>query len=159
MKSMSTVDAVVTVVTVTDAAQMAEALAVRRTVFIQEQGVPEELEIDEHDGDPAQVRSAIHVLAMAGGRAVGTGRLLLDDPPAGTAHIGRIAVLSEYRGRGVGQAIMHALHDLARQRGYSAIALNAQTHAIAFYERLGYQAQGEEFLEAGIPHRHMTLRL
>jgi ElaA protein len=137
---------------------MAAALAVRRKVFIEEQAVPEELEIDEHDGDPAQVSTAVHVLARLDGRPVATGRLLprLDD---GRCHIGRVAVLAELRGRGIGRSLMQALHELARRRGIEEITLAAQLHAIGFYERLGYVARDEVFLDAGIEHRWMDLVL
>jgi predicted GNAT family N-acyltransferase len=139
---------------------MAEALAVRRRVFIEEQAVPEELEIDEHDRDPALVTSACHVLVRLDGVAVGTGRLLLEPDEYGQVHIGRVAVLAETRRRGVGRAVMSALHDLAREHGLDSITLAAQTHAIGFYERLGYVLRtGGVFLDAGIEHRWMDLRL
>ena len=143
---------------VTTNAEMRDALSVRRRVFIEEQQVPEELEVDEHDGDPAQVTTARHVLGRAGGRAVATGRLLLADDH-GHAHIGRVAVLAEERGRGYGTAVMLALHDLAREQGFEGITLAAQLHAIGFYERLGYKARGEVFLDAGIEHRWMERRI
>ncbi|HWO94520.1 MAG TPA: GNAT family N-acetyltransferase [Dehalococcoidia bacterium] len=151
--------AVISVERVTTAAQMQEALEVRRRVFIEEQGVPEEEEIDPHDGDPAIVRSAVHVLASLDGRVVGTGRLLLDYDRGENAHIGRVAVLRETRGVGVGRALMHALQDEARRRGFRGITLAAQLHAIPFYERLGYGPRGDVFLDAGIEHRWMDLEL
>ena len=144
------------VITVRTAADMAKALAIRRAVFIEEQAVPESLEIDEHDGDPATVDSAVHVLACASGAGVATGRLLLDAAD-GHAHIGRVAVRREFRGRGYGRAVMLALQEEARRRGYSGITLAAQLHAIAFYERLGYVVHGDVFLDAGIEHRWMDL--
>jgi len=122
--------------------------AVRRTVFIEEQQVPEALEWD--DGD----EQSRHVLALsAHGEPIGTGRLLPD------GHIGRMAVLREWRGKGVGSAILRALLDLARQDGLHAIRLNAQTHALGFYARHGFSVIGDEFMEASIPHRRMMLRL
>jgi predicted GNAT family N-acyltransferase len=139
--------------------EMAEALAIRRAVFIEEQGVPESEEIDEHDGDPASVTSALHVLARIGGRAVGTGRLLLDYPAGTNAHIGRVAVLLEERRGGVGRAVMRALEGEARQRGFAGITLAAQLQAIPFYELLGYVVRGDVFLDAGIEHRWADLRL
>ena len=144
--------------TVRTLAEMQDALAVRRAVFIEEQGVSEEEEIDAHDGDPAEVTSAVHVVAYLDGQPVATGRLLLDITPPEYGHIGRVAVLREHRGRGCGRAVMLALQEEARRRGYPGITLAAQLPAIAFYERLGYVARGEVFLDANIEHRWMDLR-
>ena len=121
---------------------------VRRTVFVEEQRVPEHEEWD--DIDPV----ATHVLAWlqttAGKRdLVGTGRL----EPAGK--IGRVAVLPQYRGTGAGVAIVRRLVDLAAERGLTEVYLNAQTYARGFYERLGFRAEGPEFDEVGIPHQRM----
>jgi predicted GNAT family N-acyltransferase len=122
--------------------------AVRRSVFIEEQRVPEALEWDEDDA------TARHVLALSVlGEQIGTGRLLPD------GHIGRIAVLQEWRNKGVGSAIVTALIELARQNGLAAIKLHAQTHALGFYARHGFSAVGDEFMEAGITHREMRLQL
>jgi predicted GNAT family N-acyltransferase len=122
--------------------------AVRRAVFIDEQHVPEAL---EWDGDDAV---SLHVLAQdAQGHAIATGRLLPD------GHIGRMAVVRDWRGRGVGRAMLEFLVACGRKRGDKALHLNAQTHALGFYERLGFVAHGGEFMDAGIPHRQMTLRL
>lgn len=120
----------------------------RRTVFIMEQQVPESLEWDEFDA------VSRHALALdANGHAIGTGRLLPD------GHIGRMAVLHEWRGQGVGGAILEFLVDCARRRGDTDLHLNAQTHAIGFYERHGFVTHGDEFPDAGIPHRRMTRKL
>jgi predicted GNAT family N-acyltransferase len=146
------------IITVSSLTEMEEALSVRRRVFIEEQGVPVEIEIDEHDGDPANRNTGLHVLGRQDGRPVATGRLLLESDDR-HVHIGRVAVLEEMRGQGVGRSIMRALHDLARERGFSAITLAAQTHAIGFYERLGYVAHGDIFLDAGIEHRWMDVEL
>lgn len=130
------------------AAHEAELYEVRRIVFIEEQHVPENLERDEYD------LLSRHVIARdAAGRAIGTGRLLPD------GHIGRLAVLREWRGRGLGLALMRRLLDLAREQGFKRVELNAQTYAVPFYERLGFRAVGEEFMEAGIAHRAMRLQL
>ena len=137
---------------------MEDALAVRRAVFIAEQGVSEGEEIDAHDGNPALVSSAVHVVAYLDGRPVGAGRLLLDEPPGGNAHVGRVAVLRDHRRRGLGKAVMLALHEEARRRGYRGITLAAQLRAIAFYEGLGYVVRGDVFVDAGIEHRWMDLR-
>ncbi|MCH4562666.1 GNAT family N-acetyltransferase [Halomonas sp. EGI 63088] len=120
---------------------------IRRVVFIEEQQVPLEEEWDGRDPD------CRHFLALAGGHPVGTARLLPD------AHIGRVAVLAEARGLGIGAALMRAAIEAARRHGHPAVELAAQTHALAFYEHLGFQAVGDEFLEAGILHRNMRLPL
>lgn len=118
--------------------------AVRRTVFIEEQGVSEDLEWDDAD------ERSYHVLATASdGTPIGTGRLKLD------CHIGRMAVLKEWRGRGVGAAILQALVTLAQKEGCTRVRLHAQTHALDFYARYGFTAVGKVFDEAGIPHRLM----
>lgn len=122
--------------------------AVRRTVFIEEQKVPEELEWDDAD------ERAYHVLATSDdGTPIGTGRLKLD------CHIGRMAVLKEWRGRGVGGALLKALLTLAQKEGCDVVRLHAQRHAIEFYARYGFTAVGAEFEEAGIPHLAMELKL
>lgn len=126
----------------------AEAGAIRSTVFIDEQGVPVELEWDEMD------EHSIHALARdEKGLVIGTGRLLPD------GHIGRMAVLSAYRGKGVGTGILTALLNYARQRGDKRIVLHAQTHAERFYRRCGFHPIGPAFMEAGIPHVEMECRL
>lgn len=118
--------------------------AIRTTVFVQEQGVPVDLEwdgLDEH---------AYHVMAFAAdGTPIGTGRLLQD------AHIGRMAVLKEWRGRGVGSTLLDMLLVVANKMGYDEVRLNAQTRVLNFYLRKGFAAQGKEFMEAGIPHIEM----
>lgn len=127
---------------------------IRLRVFVDEQKVPEELEIDEIDP------TAYHVLAVtADGQPAGTGRLFPDTTDNTSAKIGRMAVLPEFRGTGCGVAILEALIDEARRNGYRQIILTAQTHAIPFYERAGFHAEGDEFPDAGIPHRWMRLEL
>ncbi len=122
--------------------------AIRETVFIVEQQVPIEEEWD--DLDP-QCR---HVLARADdGTPIGTGRLT----PQRT--IGRMAVLDAWRGHGVGAALLQALIDRARALGWTEVSLNAQVQAIGFYQRHGFQAVGETFMEAGIEHRAMSRSL
>lgn len=120
---------------------------VRREVFIVEQQVPEEEEWDDDD------LVCVHLLAVRNREPVGTGRL----SPAGK--IGRIAVLSELRGHGVGSRILHMLVREASHRGMLDVHLNAQVQAIRFYEKHGFEAQGEVFMEAGIPHRRMHRNL
>ena len=124
--------------------------AIRSTVFIQEQNVPEALEWD--GADP----HASHVLACdAEGRAIGTARLLLH---GNRAHIGRMAVLKAWRKQGVGTALLECVIAEALRRGASTAFLNAQTTAVAFYARAGFVLEGAEFLDAGIPHYRMTRR-
>ena len=144
-------------VIVTTSAQMNDALSVRRAVFIDEQGVSEAEEIDEYDGDPAETTGVVHVVAYRQGVAVATGRLMVDAPLGEYPHIGRVAVLREYRGQGLGKAVMLTLHNEATTRGYAGVTLGAQLHAIPFYEQLGYVVSGEVYLDAGIEHRWMEL--
>lgn len=120
--------------------------AIREAVFVVEQNVPVELEWDGLD--PA----CIHAIAWVGGEPVGTARLLDD------GHIGRMAVLEQWRGQGIGSQLLQTLIAIARERGMRKCALNAQTHALAFYQRHGFVAEGDEFDDAGIPHRHMVLK-
>jgi len=122
--------------------------AVRTEVFIVEQRVPQEIEWD--DMDPL----CVHVLALdADGTPIGTGRLTPD------GKIGRMAVTKDWRSSGVGAAVLKFLVESARQRGLPSCHLNAQSHALGFYRKHGFKAYGEEFLEAGIPHRHMQRSL
>ena len=141
---------------VTTPEEMQDALAIRRRVFVEEQHVPEEIEIDAYDAPPALGATALHVVVRVEGEAVATGRLLLESDD-GVPHIGRVAVLAEQRGRGHGRTVMLALHDVARKRGIEAVRLAAQLHAIGFYEKLGYVARGPVFLDAGIEHRWMDV--
>jgi len=122
--------------------------AIRRAVFIEEQHVPEELEWDAAD------LNCYHVLALDDdGVPIGTGRLLPD------GHIGRMAVLKEWRGKGVGSAILRTLLTYARMDRFERIKLRAQIQAMGFYRKHGFAATGPEFVEAGIPHRYMELPL
>ncbi len=128
----------------TDFAQQRDAIyAIRKTVFIVEQAVPAEIEIDGHD--PV----ARHVLAFMDGQAVGTGRITSD------GRIGRMAVLADFRGLGVGRAILHALIDIGTADDAPRLFLSAQCHAIPFYEKAGFVAEGPIYEEAGIDHRRM----
>lgn len=138
--------------------EMREALAVRTRVFVEEQGVPVEEEVDAYDVDPETNRSAVHVIGRLDGSAVATARLLLDTHEGEFPHIGRVAVLPEHRGKHFGVAVMEALHAEARARGYTGVTLSAQLHAVGFYEALGYVARGPVYLDAGIEHRAMDLR-
>lgn len=122
----------------------------RRVVFIDEQGVPEADEIDDKDED------AIHLLATDNGEPVGSARLLLQ---GATGKIGRVCVLKYHRGTGLGAALIRAAIAELRTRGMTTAKLGSQTHAIGFYERLGFTPVGPEYIDAGIPHRDMTLPL
>jgi predicted GNAT family N-acyltransferase len=122
------------------------ASRIRFRVFVEEQGVPPEIELDEQDAH------CLHALAFdEKGVAVGTGRLLPD------AHIGRMAVLAERRGHGVGTLLLNKLIEAARGRGDREVLLSAQVHAVGFYRRHGFEAVGEVYEEAGIPHLSMRL--
>jgi predicted GNAT family N-acyltransferase len=129
-----------------------EVAALRTRVFVDEQGVPPEIEQDAEDS------TAVHVLSRdATGRVVATGRLLLRDD--GTASIGRMAADAWVRGRGHGAAVLAELHRQAVLRGVAEVELHAQVTARGFYERAGYTAVGDEYLEAGIAHVTMVRRL
>ena len=147
------------IATVTD---LAAPLALRRKVFIEEQQVSETDELDGLDD------VSLHFLARLDGRPVGTLRLIMEPPKAalpdgilGTAPvIGRVCVLSECRGHGIGAALIRAALAALRERGdVSHVRLAAQVRAIGFYENLGFTAHGEGFDDAGIDHRWMQARL
>jgi predicted GNAT family N-acyltransferase len=122
--------------------------AVREAVFIREQGVPEELEWDGLD------EGCRHALALSlQGEAIGCGRMLAN------GHIGRIAVLPQWREQRLGTAIMETLLDEARAQGLHHVDVDAQTQAVPFYRTLGFVEQGDEFMDAGLPHIRMTLEL
>lgn len=124
-----------------------DATAIRFEVFVDEQKVPAEIELDDMDA------VCLHAVAYdEAGKAVGTGRLLPD------GHIGRMAVRQPGRGTGVGGAILTLLMDKARARGDAAVVLNAQTVAAPFYARHGFVQRGEQFEEAGIAHVEMRLQ-
>jgi predicted GNAT family N-acyltransferase len=120
-------------------------------VFIQEQGVPEDMELDEHDP------SAKHALAYQDDLCVGTGRLVRLD--SHYAQIGRMAVLSAFRNQGIGKEILSCLIALAKAEGVLILMLHSQVSAIPFYAKHGFIAEGPIYDEAGIPHRNMILSL
>jgi ElaA protein len=136
------------IVDVTDDVETCRSL--RRTVFIEEQGVSEADEMDDLDGE------AIHVLAHVDGAPVGTARLLKRDE---TLKIGRICVLASHRGQDLGGALMRFSLTYGAEQGFKRAYLSSQTHAIPFYERHGFAAYGEEYDDAGIPHRDMERAL
>lgn len=127
-----------------NASEREALLDVREDVFIREQRVPPDLDRDDDDPD------CTHVLARSlDGTAIGTGRLAPD------GRIGRMAVLCDWRGRGVGTTLLRTLLDLARERRLDTATVHAQRDAIPFYQRHGFEAEGSEFEEAGIPHLRM----
>jgi predicted GNAT family N-acyltransferase len=147
-----------TVIPVSGPGDMAAALAIREVVFIEEQSVPPEFEHDELD------ERAFHVLAMADGHAVGTGRLIdrQENPPSETGkwgRVGRMAVLAAYRHTGVGVGILTRLEEEARAKGLAGIVLHAQLHARGFYEKVGYTAFGPTFDEVGVAHVAMLKKI
>ena len=120
----------------------------RFAVFVEEQQVPAEIELDSFDP------LSVHAVAFdADGGAIGTGRLLPD------GHIGRMAVAKPARGSGVGSALLRVLMDEAKRRGHTCAVLSAQTHATDFYRKHGYVAYGAEYDDAGIPHIDMRCAL
>ena len=123
------------------------AAPIRFTVFVEEQGVPREIELDEMD------KECIHAVAFHEEKPIATARLLPD------GHIGRMAVLKEWRGRGIGGLMLQQLVNEARKRGHKEVMLSAQVHASAFYRAYGFAEEGAEYMDAGIPHRDMRLRL
>lgn len=126
----------------------AAVFVIRGAVFVAEQKVPVDEEWDGRDPD------ALQLIALVDDVPAGTVRVVEQD--GGSGLLGRMAVLPERRGTGLGAALVRAAEGLARERGLTSMELHAQTHALGFYERLGYTAHGEEFLDAGIPHRHMV---
>lgn len=142
--------AAVEIVPVRTAEQMAAAYTIRRRVFIEEQGIDENLERDFDD------LRALHVVAIENDQAVGCGRMMLS---AVGAKIGRMAVLRSHRGRGIGRIVLDYLVSVARQSGAKLAYLHAQVPVEGFYLKYGFQPIGDIFEEAGIPHRKMVLPL
>jgi predicted GNAT family N-acyltransferase len=122
-------------------------MALRYEVFVNEQNVPPEIEVDEYDAD------ALHFIAESDGVAIGCARVVLSK---NDAHIGRLAVSKSYRGNGIGSGICRFILDYCLSNGYKNIWLNSQLHAVRFYEGLGFRKQGVMFYEAGIPHFKMS---
>ena len=123
------------------------ATPIRFAVFVEEQGVPAEIEMDDMDAQ------CVHALALDADKAVGTARLLPD------GHIGRMAVLKAWRSRGIGSLLLHSLIRNARERGDRLVLLSAQVHAVPFYRAHGFQPDGPQYEEAGIPHQGMRRAL
>lgn len=133
-----------------DAPDRERASDLRTAIFVREQNVPAELEMDAFDAD------ARHVLALDGDSAIGTGRMVVE---GSRGRIGRMAVRAGQRGRGIGGLLLHALVDWAREIGLQEVYLHAQCHALAFYLRHGFVPLGSVFQEAGIDHQEMELKL
>ncbi|MGD2119910.1 MAG: GNAT family N-acetyltransferase [Chromatiales bacterium] len=129
------------------ARDQAQLSAVRKQVFVEEQQVPLALELDEADA------TATHFLALTQqGQAVGTARLLAN------GHVGRMAVLADYRNQGVGSRLLQAVLSYARQQQMPDVYLHAQTSAINFYKKFGFVCRGDIFMDANIPHQTMSLQ-
>jgi predicted GNAT family N-acyltransferase len=135
---------------ISDRDRMAAALAVRFAVFVDEQRVPPEEEIDEHDRSDGDAR---HALLRADGTVVAAGRYYRSGRTS--AQVGRMAVLRAYRGRRYGRQLLDALVADARERGFARVALNAQDHAVGFYARAGFVPFGDTLVECEILHQPM----
>lgn len=130
--------------------ELQDSYFVRKTVFVEEQNVSVEEEIDEHE------ESATHFVLYNSATPIGAGRFRMLD---GIGKVERICVLKDYRGTGAGKVVMNGIEQFACNQGIESLKLNAQTHAIPFYSKLGYEVVSEEFLDAGIPHKTMKKTL
>jgi len=139
------------IVIVSTAGEREDAVSVRIAVFVVEQGIPREEEIDEHDD------SAIHCVGYVAGVAVAAGRLVISDE--GYGKVGRMAVLAAHRSRGLGRLVLDGIELEAARRGIALLKLSAQLRARSFYERAGYDAVGDVYDEVGIAHIAMEKRL
>ncbi len=128
--------------------ETALVFALRTEVFVEEQCVPVEEELDAEDS------IAVHIIAKDGGCVVGCGRIIFN---GNDAHIGRLAVKRDYRGKGVGMAVCKYITALCLSHGCDSIWLNSQLHAVPFYEKAGFCAVGKVFMDAGIEHIRMVL--
>jgi predicted GNAT family N-acyltransferase len=129
------------------------AYAIRYAVFIEEQGIPAALEIDAYDP------IAVHALAFLDGQCVATARVYLDEQDPSKAKIGRMAVLKEFRGQGIGTALLGEAIRAGMMQGASVFELHAQQSAVPFYAKLQFKPDGAIFDEVGIPHQCMRLVL
>jgi predicted GNAT family N-acyltransferase len=137
----------ITIIKATWAKHAQQLSEIRYTVFVEEQQVPVELEMDEYDPH------ASHWLAQDGDQAIATVRMLTD------GKIGRMAVLAPYRRRGIGKALLQSCIEEAKARHFDTLELGAQVHAIGFYQRQGFEPVGDRFIDAGIPHQTMRMTL
>lgn len=139
-------------VTITSSAREKEdAFDVRRKVFVEEQGVPLNLELDELDN------TSDHFVVYSNTIPIGAGRIRETSPLTGKVE--RVCILPEYRGLHLGKLIMQTLEDHAANKGFKKVILNAQSYAIPFYEKIGYTITSPEFMDADIPHRAMEKKI
>ncbi|MCZ2258971.1 GNAT family N-acetyltransferase [Sporosarcina sp. G11-34] len=131
--------------------ELEDAFSIRKKVFVEEQGVPISLELDEHD------KTASHFIVYTENMPIGAGRLRETD--VGTGKVERVCVLPEYRGRHLGNLVMNALETHAKEKKLQKIVLNSQSYAVPFYEKLGYVITSPEFMDADIPHRAMEKKV
>lgn len=136
---------------VSTTAEYQDALSIRRRVFIEEQGVPPHLELDEFE------KEAVHFVVYDDEQAIGAGRFRTYEDHV--AKVERICILPEFRGRHLGNLLMDEIERVAKRQEYRTVRLNSQSNAIPFYEKRGYAITSPEFMDAGIPHRVMTKEL
>ena len=146
--------------------ELEKILQLRQTVFIKEQKVPEDEEIDDLDSlEAISSNRVIHLIAYAGEEVFGTARLFLPSTTdirtvtAETLHVGRVAVKQSGRRLGLGSLLMNKCHEIAREIGHKQITLSAQIQAMPFYRELGYKERGPLYLDAGIQHQDMDITL
>ena len=144
----------VTIKLVETPAELEGAFSLRIRVFVGEQGVPADIELDDADTDP----DTVHAVALHNSVVIATGRLLPDVDGKGP-HIGRMAVEQDWRRGGVGGQVLHFLEEQGRALGFRQITLHAQEYVKSFYAGQGYREVGEMFLEVDIPHREMVKEL
>ncbi len=137
------------VVKVTNEKQLKDAYSVRVRVFVDEQQVPPEEEIDQYE------ETATHFVIYDNEKPIGAGRLRELD---GVGKVERICIEKEYRSKGIGKVLMEAIETEGKLEGFTSFKLNAQVQAIDFYRKLGYEVYSDEFLDAGIPHVTMIKR-
>lgn len=143
----------ITIKRVKNTAEMEEALNIRKLVFVNEQNVPIEIEMDEFD------EIAQHFVAYLDGELAGTGRIYKDHNQKGSARLGRVAVLPQMRKKGVARAIIKELLDWALEENISRVILHSQITSIGLYKEFGFKVKGEDFIEAGISHTEMVVDL
>ncbi len=133
-------------ISIADKKDMKDVFALREEVFIKEQNVPAEIELDCED------ENATHIIARDGDTTIGCARIIFSEHEA---HIGRFAVKKAWRGKGIGANVFRFITEYCESRGCTRIWFNAQLHAVGFYEKLGYKKKGKIFIEAGIEHIEM----
>jgi len=138
---------------ITQENELNQAFEIRKSVFVEEQGVPLEDEFDTYDTLDGRCE---HILVYFENQPVGTGRLRVVE---GIGKLERICILKAFRKHGLGKVIIHMLENIAKNNGLTKVKLHGQTHAEGFYEKLGYQTASEVFMEDGIPHILMVKEL